>query len=111
MGTYPQRGTKKHSIQGILIVKVRKVLPSERRNGMGKKQHYQRKLKVLMKENDFELIRSKKHLIWKYTLLGRQIVTPVTTRNEERCLKNIRSEIGRTFTPNVEQKITPHRVI
>ena len=53
-----------------------------------------KEIKKLMKENDYELIRSKKHFIWKHKIFGGMITTPKTP-SDWRALKNIQRDIRR----------------
>jgi hypothetical protein len=51
-----------------------------------------KEFKKLMAENNYELVRSKKHLIWKHKILGGIITTPKTP-SDWRALKNIQRDI------------------
>ena len=53
-----------------------------------------KEIKKLMKENDYELVRSKKHLIWKHKIFGGMITTPKTP-SDWRALKNVQRDIRR----------------
>ncbi len=64
-------------------------------------RHYKRELQKLMKNNSYVLIRQRNHFVWKHEFYGNQIVTPVTTRNSWRTLKNVKSQIKRD-TPRME---------
>tara|TARA_B100000575_G_scaffold265455_1_gene242025 strand:- start:93 stop:350 length:258 start_codon:yes stop_codon:yes gene_type:complete len=51
-----------------------------------------KEIKKLMKENNYELVRSKRHLIWKHRIFGGMITTPKTP-SDWRALKNIQRDI------------------
>jgi len=51
-----------------------------------------KEIKKLMKENNYELVRAKKHLIWKHKVFGGMITTPKTP-SDWRALKNIQRDI------------------
>ena len=55
-----------------------------------------KELKKMMKKNDMELVRQKKHLIWKHKTLGFLVTTP-STGSDHRGLKNTMRDIKRGY--------------
>jgi hypothetical protein len=55
-----------------------------------------KELKKMMKQNDMELIRQKKHLIWRHKTLGFKVTT-AKTPSDWRSLKNTQRCINKEF--------------
>ena len=55
-----------------------------------------KELKKMMKKNDMELVRNKKHLIWKHKTLGFKVTT-AKTPSDYRSLKNTMRDINRGY--------------
>ena len=55
-----------------------------------------KELKKMMKQNDMELVRNKKHLIWKHKTLGFKVTT-AKTPSDHRSLKNTMRDINRGY--------------
>ena len=56
-----------------------------------------KELKKLMKKNDFEVIRNKKHIVWKHKENGALVTTSSTPSNKnaiKMIMKDIRKEVG-----------------
>ena len=58
-----------------------------------------KEIKKLMKKNNYELVRSNKHLVWKHKIFGGTITTSKTPSS--RCaLKEIQKNINHQLTYN-----------
>ena len=61
---------------------------------------FKKKVKKLMENHNYELVRERNHQIWRNEELGQQIVLPSTPRSEETTILNIKREIRRVYRLN-----------
>lgn len=58
---------------------------------------YKKQIFKIMKENNFELIRQNKHMVWQHRTCGKIVVTACTPSSPDVAVKKVKCEIRRVL--------------